>query len=532
MRLYQIVLFFLLLTVTKSFAQTVALPDTNLRNKLISSYPQVMQGNELNLSQASALTGTLDLANSNLHNAEGIQYFTSIISLRISDNQLSELPSLAGMSMLVNFYASNNKLTNLPDMTSLTQLTDFQAMNNQLTELPNISNNHNLRSLYCSGNQITTLPDLINFPNLVNFVVGDNPLISPLDFSKCPNLIELHIHKTNTDTIIGLDKLNKLEILYAWGNSIKDLSDLNQNTTLKQLVVFDNKVEEIPVLNNKPNLINVDINSCQLTFEDLEPIIQQNPSYTFTYKPQKKLLLQDYIFRAENNVNVPYPVSNASLNNNYEWYKNGELITGSTSEKLGFNPINLSDSGIYYLRVSNSTIPDLIIESDSFLITVKPCIEINTSFVEVLNKDCSTGYSIDLANTEINGGTEPFIYTLENETYTNTFTTTEIDNLPAGQYKISVTDTKKCTAENSFILDRISGCDPVLTPNGDGVADTFFIEEKGQILIYDYSRNLIRTLYGPTTWDGTNDRGETVEVGYYIIIPQETRSPTYITIIQ
>jgi internalin A len=101
----------LLFFVSYANAQTVALPDVNLRNKLIANYPQVMQGNELDIAEAAALHGMLDLANSNISNADGIQYFTSITTLRLSGNQLSTIPDISGITGLVNFYASENQLT-------------------------------------------------------------------------------------------------------------------------------------------------------------------------------------------------------------------------------------------------------------------------------------------------------------------------------------------------------------------------------------------------------------------------------------
>lgn len=531
MRIQHYITLLLLFFVSYANAQTVALPDVNLRNKLIANYPQVMQGNELDIAEAATLPGILDLANSNISNAEGIQYFTSITTLRLSGNQLSSLPDISGLSSLENFYASDNQLVNLPDFSNMENLRDFQVMNNQLTELPDFTNNNDLRSLYCSNNQLRTLADLSHLPQLHNLVMGNNPIEQILDFSLCPNLLQLHIHKIDTDTIIGLADLTKLEVLFAWENRIKDLSELNENTTLKELVVFHNALKDLPVLDNKPDLDVLDINSNLLTFEDIVPIIDLAAApEPLVYSPQKNFTIPDQFFRAENDKQISYPVANALAGNSYNWYKNGNLV--SSSETLAFNPVSYSDSGTYYLEVTNNNAPDLTLSSDSFYVHIDPCLEFSYPVADVLNKDCSSGYSITLANAGLQGGTAPLSYTLENETYEQTFTKEEIENLPAGRYKITVSDAKKCSVQDEFLLEKISGCDPVLTPNGDGVGDTFFIEEEGQVLIYNYNRELIRTLTGPTTWDGTDDNGDTVDVGYYIIIPQNTLSPTYITIIQ
>lgn len=530
MRFQHYIFLLLLFFVRFAYAQTVALPDANMRDKLITTYPQVMQGNELDITEAAALTGMLDLANSNISNAEGIQYFTSITTLRLSGNQLGSLPDFSGITGLVNFYASDNELTELPDFSTMANLRDFQVMDNQLTELPDFSNNNQLRSLYCSNNQLQTLADLSHLPELQKLVMGNNPVNEVLDFSFCPNLTELHIHKIDTDTIIGLAELTQLEVLYAWENSIRDLSGLNENTVLKQLVVFHNALTDLPVLDNKPGLEVLDINSCYLTFEDIAPVLNLATAPALVYSPQKNLAMEDRFFRAENARQLAYPADNALAGNSYTWYKNGALI--SSSEIVAFNPVSFSDSGTYYLEVSNSSIPELTLLSDSFYVHVDPCLEFSYPVADVLDKDCSKGYSISLADADMEGGTRPFRYTLKNETYEKTFTDESMEGLPAGRYKITVTDAKQCSVEDQFLLEHITGCDPVLTPNGDGVADTFFIDEEGLILIYDYNRKLIKTLTGPTVWDGTDEQGDLVEVGYYIIIPEKSKSPVYITIIR
>lgn len=73
--------------------------------------------------------------------------------------------------------------------------------------------------------------------------------------------------------------------------------------------------------------------------------------------------------------------------------------------------------------------------------------------------------------------------------------------------------------------------DPVITPNGDGISDTYFIEETGTAKIYDLRRKLIKTLSAPATWDGTNHSGALLDAGFYIIILND-KTPIYITLIR
>lgn len=522
-------LFFLMTHVM--MGQSVILPDTNLRNKLEADYPQVMQNGELLTAEAAALTGTLDLRSANISDATGIEYFTGITTLDLSNNVLTEIPDFSSTTGLVNLYLTSNQLISLPDLSAFTQLRDFQVMNNELMALPDLSGATELQRLYCSDNNITHFPPLTQFPNLQRLVIGENPVEHAIDFSPAVNLTELHVHKMNIDTIIGLHNLKQLTTLYAWGNNIRNFRGLDSITTLALCFIFDNQATDLPYLGNKPNLTNLQVTTCRLTFEDIEPVIQQGPPATFNYSPQREIRFEDKSARAENPFTLEYPVGSPSPANTYEWIRDGVIVSSSSTEKLVFTPLTFSDSGYYVLKIYNSNIPSLVLTTEIFHLEVKPCIEFKIPFVSVTDKDCSKGYSIDLSNAEINGGTMPFTYQVTNGVFNEKSSDPVIENLPAGEYEIHLIDSKNCIATDNFVLNRIERCDPVLTPNGDGVADTYYIEKSGKVKIYSVNRKLVTTLEAPVVWDGTDQNGALVDAGYYVMVI-ENESPVYITLIR
>jgi Leucine-rich repeat (LRR) protein len=519
----------LLFPISIAFSQTVNVPDVNLKNKLMLSYPQVMQGNQLDLSKAAALTGVLNLRNASISDATGIQYFTGITTLDITNNLLTTLPDISAITGLVNFYATNNLLTSLPDMSAHTKLVDFQVMNNKLTSLPNLSA-PGLTSLYCSNNLITQLPPLTQFPALLNLVVGNNP-IGNLDVSPCTNLLELHIHLTGADTIVGLEKLKKLTTIFAWGNEIRSFRALDSITTLVICVVYDNPTKAIPYLKNKPNLSTLRISHWFLTFEDIQPVLLQNPPATFTYSPQRTIHFDDVKPRAENVYAISYPVSSPLSGNKYVWMKDGITLDSSSKPSYTFNSLKFSDSGNYSLKVYNGSIPTLVIYSDTFNISVSPCIELKVSSVDILNKDCSKGYTVDLSQSQISGGAAPFVYELNNGITRKRINNLYIESIEAGKYFLTIKDSKNCLATDNFVLDKIDNCDPVITPNGDGIADTYFIEKSGKVSVYDLKRNLVNTLQAPIVWDGRDKNGALLDAGFYMLIIEEEK-PILLTIIR
>lgn len=519
----------IILTTVSVTGQTVSLPDTNLRNKLLADYPEVMDGDELNTADASGLMGSLDLRNADISNAGGVQHFTSITTLNLSDNQLTTLPDISDISGLHNFYANNNELTSMPDMTALTQLRDFQVMDNQLTALPGLSGEQ-LSYIYCSGNNITSLPPLTSFPELTRLVAGRNPLAEPVDVSSNTLLRELHLHQTNADTIIGLGNLTSLEQFYAWGNNIRDFSALDSITTLRRCVIYDNPLPQLPYLENKADLEELVIVNCRLTFRDLLPLIADAPP-PFSYAPQRPVKMEDQEARAETAFTMEQPLDNPLDNNIYVWKKDSTVLDSSTSQTLPFDPVAFSDSGKYVLEIHNPDVPGLVLSTDTFTLTVKPCLTFGLSSLQTIDKDCSKGYTLDVSNADLTGGTTPFAYTVENNTFQETYSDAILKNIPAGKYDITITDANGCTATDHFTLDRIKNCDPVITPNGDGVADTYYIEQSGTAKIYNLKRQLVKTLKTPANWDATNDSGRLLDAGYYIVIVDD-HSPVYVTIVR
>jgi internalin A len=520
----------LLLKMQIAFGELVELPDTLLRNKLLLSYNNLMQGDLLDVSKAKLFTGTLDLRYAHITNATGVENFKNITTLNLSNNDITIVPSLLQITGLVNFYASNNKLTSLPSMSTL-HLIDFQVVNNKLTKLPDLSGSTGLQSLYCSENNLTEFPSISQFPQLKKLVTGKNPIsTSFIDVRPCIHLTELHVHKTGIDTIIGLEQLTSLTTLYAWTNKIKSFKGLNDITTLQLCYIYDNPFQDMPYTQNKTTLTVLNVSAALLTFEDIQPVLQNAPS-TFIYAPQRPIPFNDVTARAENNYTLSYPIASPLATNTYVWIKNGIVIDSSTSASHTFIPLKSTDAGTFQLKVYNSYISALTLTTNTFNINVLPCIELQIPNVDVVSKDCSKGYTIDFSQNQISGGTAPFTYELVTSSTRKNITYPLVENIEAGNYFLKVVDSKLCSATDDFILNKIDNCDPVLTPNGDGITDTYYIEKKGKVAVYDLQRVLVNTLHAPIVWDGTDRNGMLLDAGFYILI-MEGEKPVYLTIIR
>ena len=66
-------------------------------------------------------------------------------------------------------------------------------------------------------------------------------------------------------------------------------------------------------------------------------------------------------------------------------------------------------------------------------------------------------------------------------------------------------------------------CDAFFSPDGDGVADVYYLQDAGKTSIFDRAGKLIKTLKTPEYWDGTDDQGNLSVPGiYFLVVNDET----------
>ena len=111
------------------------------------------------------------------------------------------------------------------------------------------------------------------------------------------------------------------------------------------------------------------------------------------------------------------------------------------------NPDSLY-AGSYQIRITDSTLCETI---DTIVLST-PLSIINS--INLLNPTCN-GFSNGSINISSSGGTSPYIYL-----WSNGDTTQSIQNLGAGQYIVSVTDSNNCSISDTILLT-----DPLLISN-------------------------------------------------------------------
>jgi Leucine-rich repeat (LRR) protein len=146
-----------------TYAQNVNIPDANFKTYLVGNAAINTNGDtEIQVSEASAFTGTINCPNLSISDLTGIETFINLNKL----------------------FCSNNLLDSI-DLTNNTVIATLSCYYNSIAEL-DLSQNPSLAFLICHGNSLTNL-DLSNNTALINVRCG-NQLITKVDVSNSPSL--------------------------------------------------------------------------------------------------------------------------------------------------------------------------------------------------------------------------------------------------------------------------------------------------------------------------------------------------------
>ena len=187
-------------------------PDANFRNYLLKQdYGQDGILTEVEISNITSIKVNCKPISS----LQGIEFFTTLIFLSCSHNQLTSL-DVSQNTALTQLYCDCNQLTSL-DVSHNTALTLLSCNENQLTSL-DVSGATALTRLWCDHNQLTSL-DVSHNTALTDLYCSNNQLTS-LDVSHNTALISLSC-LSNQLTSLDVSQNTALWYLSCENNQIK-----------------------------------------------------------------------------------------------------------------------------------------------------------------------------------------------------------------------------------------------------------------------------------------------------------------------
>ena len=138
-----------------------------------------------------------------------------------------------------------------------------------------------------------------------------------------------------------------------------------------------------------------------------------------------------------------------------------------------------------------------------------------------------SSYFIDLFNG-FGGGIAPFYIDNTNAMYFVIWGGCGVARDPGTIYKMSLGELEKPKPiENPKLVEQIN----LITPNDDGKDDQTLISGE-MIEVFNRNGILVRTINGSGIWDGKDNMGTIVPMGYYVAICKETQKTTNITVVR
>ncbi|MCP4178288.1 MAG: hypothetical protein GY756_11020, partial [bacterium] len=320
----------------------------------------------------------LDLGNNNFEGTipPEIGNLTNLTSLNLSRNNLSgyipieigDLSNLTYLALNIN-NISGNIPSEIKNLTNLRFL--YLGWNNLSGNIPSgIGNLTNLEYLDLSLANLTgTIPDEIgNLTNLFSLSLYQNQLSGsiPIQIGNLTNIVHLRLDGNNLTGSIPTDigNLIKLSNINLSSNSLSGIipSEIGNLTQTKSLRLNNNELADLPDLSNLINLESLYIQINKFQFDDLENCgVDFSSLDKVYYSPQDTLILT----KIENPDNVIISVNCGGSNNQYQWYKNDELLTGETQSSL---TVSKTDEGFYSCIIKDSNYPSLILKTNKEIV--------------------------------------------------------------------------------------------------------------------------------------------------------------------
>ncbi|WP_298513471.1 hypothetical protein [uncultured Kordia sp.] len=430
------------------------IPDTNFEAALDAlGYDNISTDGQILTAAIDSIT-SLNVINKSISDLSGIEAFTSLQTLSISDNSITSI-DLSNLTQLVNLYANNNQLMAL-DLSTNTLLELVHANNNSLTSL-NTDNISQLTELSISDNSINALDFTQNA--LIETVDASNNSLSSFLPTMLVDLVTLDI-SGNSISQINLSYNTNLEDLNAQNNQLESI-DLTNNTALTSIQLDTNSLTDATFKNgNNTNIVTFSITGNS----ELECVLVDDVMYSETNWTN---IDAQTIFRDGDYCKytaVPDPNFEAQLSSFDDIPDDGQVPTAliATRTALSVTNDNISDltgiegfTALRTLRATNNSIATLDLSSNTALRTVivnnnsLTSINVNgLTSLEELNLENNSLLAIDLStNTSLRSllvnncgnlqsitfGNNSFLNTIEAEnaglTSLNTSSLTQLQNL-------------------------------------------------------------------------------------------------------
>ncbi len=216
---------------TRMNGQAINIPDPIFNSYLLANTAINTNGDSLiQVSEANSFSGAINISYSSVYSLIGIEEFTSLLTLDVSNTQLDTLDLSMNHSLkTLKFRFTRIEELNLNGADSLEYLDCYGS---KITSL-DVSNNLQLQFLYLNENNLSTL-NVSNNSILEQLYVNNNFNLMSIVVNGADSLMELSVTHCN---VKNLDVSNNLVLKKLWCNDSLASLDVTNNILLEMLQV-------------------------------------------------------------------------------------------------------------------------------------------------------------------------------------------------------------------------------------------------------------------------------------------------------
>ena len=226
---------------------------------------------------------------SSIASVQGLQVFTKLEDLYLSNTRVSDVSPLAKLPNLYTLYLSGTKVSDA-SLTSVAELTGLRALYLKNTRVSDVSPLAKLKRLYyldlsntkvslsavsklsslgaldLSNTQVSDVSPLAKLTNLQHLYLSSTQVSDISALAKLANLYHLDLSNTQVSDISSLAKLTNLRGLDLSGTHVSDASPLAKLTNLSDyLDLSGTRVSDVSPLAGMTNLWHLDLSKTQVS---------------------------------------------------------------------------------------------------------------------------------------------------------------------------------------------------------------------------------------------------------------------------
>jgi len=156
---------------------------------------------------------------------DGLENFTALKSLVLTDNSVAELEPLSGLRQLQTLGLRSNAVSSLEPLSDMTALRSLDLTDNNISDISPLSNCTALEELHLGSNSVRDVSALAYCRSLSSLELCDNEISDISALSGLVNLTMLKLDNNNISDLTPLYTLKQLQVLFIHGNSV-ELEDI------------------------------------------------------------------------------------------------------------------------------------------------------------------------------------------------------------------------------------------------------------------------------------------------------------------